>query len=368
MASDGSPNASRHPDAERGRGAPNNDASGRFDALHYELDGDWRDQRVTEDGVPPPIRTEVTIERPKSILSRNNSPDIPFEQSINPYRGCEHGCIYCYARPTHAFHGLSPGLDFETRLFAKPNAAELLRTTMMRPAYKPRVIAMGTNTDPYQPIEGRFEITRSILELCLEARNPVSITTKSDRLLRDVRVLADLARHDLVAIAISVTTLDVALARRLEPRATTPPKRIAAIRKLAEAGIPMHISISPIIPAITDGEIEALVEAGASAGALSASFIPIRLPHEVAPLFRAWLDHHYPDRAAKVMHIIQSMRGGSDNDSRYGQRMRGTGPWAELVRTRFNIAVRRHGLNRHKWTLREDLFVRPCDERQLTLF
>jgi DNA repair photolyase len=352
----------------KGRGAPLNLESRRFRLPDRQVDGDWLDALVSIDDTPPPLRTTVTIEHPRSILSRNSSPDLPFDQSVNAYRGCEHGCIYCYARPTHAWLDLSPGLDFESRLFAKPDAAKLLRATLRKPGYVPKVIALGTNTDPYQPIEAEYRITRSILEVCLEARNPVAITTKSDRVLADIDLLAEMARHDLVAIALSVTTLDGSIARTLEPRAASPRKRLAAIRALAERGIPVHMNVSPVIPAITDHEIEAVVAAGAGAGALSASFIPVRLPHEVAPLFRAWLDAHFPDRASKVMSIIQDMRGGRDNDPDFGTRMRGQGPWAELIRTRFRIALKRAGLNRHAWKLSVEGFRAPADGMQGELF
>jgi len=352
----------------KGRGAPRNDSSRRFNLPQRQADGDWLDVRALIDDSPPPLRTTVTIEHPRSILSRNTSPDLPFDRSINAYRGCEHGCIYCYARPTHAWLDLSPGLDFESRLFAKPDAARLLREALRKPGYVPKVIALGTNTDPYQPIEAQYRITRSILETCLEARNPVAITTKSDRVLADVDLLAQMARMDLVAVALSVTTLDGTLARTLEPRAAAPRKRLAAMRALADRSIPVHINVSPVIPAITDHEIEALVAAGAAAGALSASFIPVRLPHEVAPLFRAWLDTHFPDRAGKVMTIIREMRGGRDNDPRFGARMRGTGPWAELIGTRFRLAVRRAGLNGHTWRLSVDNFRAPTDGTQGELF
>ncbi len=356
------------PPAPKGRGAPVNAGSTRFNLPQREVDGDWLDAlAVVDDGIPP-LRTTVTLEHPRSIISRNSSPDLPFDQSINAYRGCEHGCIYCYARPTHAWLDLSPGLDFESRLFAKPDAAKLLRATLRKTGYVPKVIALGTNTDPYQPIEAEHRITRSILEVCLEARNPVSITTKSDKVLTDLDVLVRMARLDLVAIALSVTTLDGATARTLEPRAAAPRKRLAAIKTLADAGVPVHINVSPVIPAVTDHEIEALVAAGAQAGALSASYIPVRLPHEVAPLFRAWLDAHYPDRAAKVMAIIQDMRGGRDNDPDFGSRMRGQGPWAELIRTRFRLAVKRAGLNQHKWTLDISRFRPPADGCQGELF
>lgn len=352
----------------KGRGAPVNGESARFNLPQRVVDGDWLDAIGQIDDGAPPLRTTVTLEHPRSIISRNTSPDLPFDQSINAYRGCEHGCVYCYARPTHAWLDLSPGLDFESRLFAKPDAAKLLRQTLRKPGYVPKVIALGTNTDPYQPIEAEYRITRSILEVCLEARNPVSITTKSDRVLADLDLLTQMAKLDLVAIALSVTTLDGATARALEPRAAAPRKRLAAIKVLADASVPVHINVSPVIPAITDHEIEALVAAGATAGALSASYIPVRLPHEVAPLFRAWLDAHYPDRAAKVMAIIQDMRGGRDNDPSFGSRMRGQGPWADLIRTRFRLAVKRAGLNQHRWLLDTGNFRSPADGSQGELF
>lgn len=355
-----------HITLHKGRGAPRNALSGRFSHREVETDGDWRDQAETIDGEAPPLRTEVAIEHPKSILNFNDSPDVPFDRSVNAYRGCEHGCIYCYARPTHAYLGLSPGLDFESRLTAKPESAALLRKAFARPGYTARMLAIGTNTDPYQPIEARFGITREILELCLETRHPIIITTKSARVTRDIDLLAELAKLELTAVAVSVTSLDAELARKLEPRASTPARRIDAIARLTAAGVPAHISISPVIPAITDHFMEALVEAGAKAGAASASYIPLRLPHEVAPLFRDWLAAHFPERAAKVMRIVQEMRGGKDNDPRFHERMRAEGPWADLFRARFRKAVRAHGLNNRRITPRADLFLAPAG-RQLRL-
>lgn len=360
-----------HPDRilAKGRGATLNEASARFSHEAREADGDWLDTRDSIDGDGPRLRTEVAIEHPKTILNFNASPDVPFDRSVNAYRGCEHGCIYCYARPTHAYLGLSPGLDFETRLSAKPEAAELLRKTWSKPGYSPALLAIGTNTDPYQPIEARFGITRQILELCLETRHPIVITTKSDRVTRDIDLLAKLAEQRLTAVAISVTSMDGALARTIEPRAPQPRKRLAAIRALSKAGVPTHISISPVIPAITDHEMESLVAAGAEAGAVSASYIPVRLPNEVAPIFRDWLDAHFPERAAKVMHIIQQMRGGRDNDPRFHERMRAEGPWADLLRARFKRLLKKHGLNQRRITPRADLFVPPrSDTRQGELF
>ncbi|MEJ7926550.1 PA0069 family radical SAM protein [Sphingobium sp. AN641] len=352
---------------EKGRGATGNTESHRFDLPRREADGDWLDALADVDGAVPRLRTTVTVERPRTIISRNNSPDIGFSQSINAYRGCEHGCIYCFARPTHAYHDLSPGLDFETRLFAKPDAAALLRAELAHPRYRVETIAMGTNTDPYQPIEREWRITRSCIEILADCRHPLMITTKSDRVLGDIDLLADMAKDGLVAVGISVTTLDPKVARTLEPRAAHPEKRIAAIDRLAQAGVPVHACVSPVIPAITDHEIEAIVARVAAAGARGVSHIPVRLPHEVAPLFRAWLDAHYPDRAAKVMAIIRDMRGGRDNDPGFGTRMRGQGVWADLIRTRFVKARKRAGLGDERLTLRRDLF-RPPQGAQLRLF
>ncbi|MBH1999159.1 MAG: PA0069 family radical SAM protein [Sphingomonadaceae bacterium] len=352
---------------EKGRGATQNGESRRFNLAERTADGDWLDAIAAIDGPAPRRRTQVTLEHPRTIIARNTSPDIGFSQSINAYRGCEHGCIYCFARPSHAYHDLSPGLDFETKLFAKPNAATLLRAELSKPNYSVAPIAMGTNTDPYQPIEKDWRITRDCLELLAECRHPVFITTKSDRILRDIDLLADMARDTLVSVAISVTSLDPAVARTLEPRAPHPLRRVEAIRQLAEAGVPVHASLSPIIPAITDHEIESLVARVAAAGAREVTYIPVRLPHEVAPLFRAWLDEHYPDRAAKVMAIIRDMRGGRDNDSGFGSRMRGQGVWADLIRARFVKARKRAGLGAERLTLRTDLF-RPPEGAQLRLF
>ena len=347
------------PDVRHGRGAPENRIPTRFGLAAREADGDWLDAREALDGGPPPLRTSVTIEKPKTIITRNTSPDIGFDRSSNAYRGCEHGCIYCFARPTHAFHDLSPGLDFESKLFAKPDAAELLRKELARPGYSPRPIAMGTNTDPYQPIEGRYGITRSCIEVLLETRHPLTITTKSDRVLRDLDLLVPMAEQGLVSVALSITSLTPHVSRTLEPRAPSGRKRLAAVKALSEAGVTAWVAIAPVIPAVTDHELEQIVEAAALAGAKGCFYLPVRLPHEVAPLFRAWLDEHYPDRAEKVMSIIRSMRGGKDNDPNWFSRMRGSGPWAELLRTRFQIAVRKHGLNQEKMKLRADLFEPP---------
>ncbi|MGN7159707.1 PA0069 family radical SAM protein [Sphingomonas sp. SAFR-052] len=342
------------------RGATDNPASTRFALPVRDADGDWLDWRETVDGAAPVLRTTVTIEQPRTIIARNSSPDMPFDRSINPYRGCEHGCIYCFARPSHAYHDLSPGLDFETKLFAKPEAAALLRSELAKPSYVARPIAMGTNTDPYQPIEREWRITRDCIAVLAETNHPLTITTKSDRVVRDIDLLAPMAAKGLVSVTLSVTSLDPVVARTLEPRAPHPLKRLAAVAKLTSAGVPTHVSISPVIPAITDHEVEHLIERAAEAGATGAYFLPVRLPHEVAPLFRAWLDTHFPDRAGKVMAIVRSLRGGRDNDPDFHSRMRGQGVWGQLLATRFAIACRRHGLTGGHAPLRCDLFRPPA--------
>ncbi|MXP42425.1 PA0069 family radical SAM protein [Altererythrobacter soli] len=350
-----------------GRGAQSGLVPARFGLAGREADGDWRDHVAALDGDPPKLRTTVIEEHPRTILAFNQSPDIGFDRSINAYRGCEHGCIYCFARPTHAFHDLSPGLDFETKLFAKPNAAELLRATLARPKYKPRPIAMGTNTDPYQPIEGRYGITRQVLEVCLETRHPVTITTKSDRVLRDLDLLSELAGLGLAAVAISVTSLDPKLSGKLEPRASAPAKRLAALGKLVEAGVPAHCSVSPVIPAITDEFMEAIVARAAALGVRSAGWIPLRLPYEVAPLFREWLSVHFPERGDKVMSIVRSIRGGKDNDPNFFTRMKPSGVWAELFRARFRLACRRAGMTKERFELDCSQFRPPETGGQLRL-
>jgi len=354
------------PDVRPGRGAPENRTPTRFNLPVREADGDWLDAREGLDGDVPRLRTTVTVEAPRTVITRNASPDIGFDRSINAYRGCEHGCIYCFARPTHAFHDLSPGLDFETKLFAKPDAPRLLRQELAKPGYSPRSIAMGTNTDPYQPIEGKWRITRSLIEVLGETRHPFSITTKSDRVVRDIDLLAPLAAEGLVSVAISVTSLTPEISRTLEPRAPSGRKRMAAVKALGAAGIPTTVAIAPVVPGITDHEVEHIVEAAAEAGASGAFFLPVRLPHEVAPLFRAWLDEHFPDRADKVMNIIRSMRAGKDNDPNFFTRLQGFGPWAELMRVRLEVAMRKNGLKRERKPLRTDLF-RPPEGPQLRL-
>lgn len=353
------------PPAVKGRGAASTRRSTRFDDRGREDDGDWLDSREGIDGEGPPLRTEVTIEKPKSIITRNRSPDIAFDRSINAYRGCEHGCIYCFARPTHAYQNLSPGLDFETKLFAKPDAPALLRKELAKRGYLCTPMAMGTNTDPYQPIEEKYRITRAVIEVLAEHDHPLVITTKSARIVRDLDLLGPMAKRRLAAVMMSVTTLDPVLARRMEPRASSPSRRIAAIAELTKAGVPTSISVSPIVPAINDHEIEAIVAAGAEAGARSAFSIVVRLPHEVAPLFREWLAIHYPDRAAKVMAMITEMRGGKDNDPNFFDRFRPRGAYAAALQARFRLACRKHGMNAERFELRTDLFRVPTGQFSL---
>jgi DNA repair photolyase len=324
----------------KGRAALSNPA-GRFERREHEaVDDGWYAE-------PPPdaLATSVEPDRARRVISRNASPDIPFEQSINPYRGCEHGCIYCYARPSHAYMGLSAGIDFETRLFYKENAAEVLERELARPGYVCKPITIGANTDPYQPIEKTLRVTRSILEVLARARHPVSVITKSALIVRDLDLLAELARDGLVSVAVSITTLNAQTKRSLEPRAPSGQTRLRAVRELNAAGVPTGVMVAPVIPAVTDHELEDILAAAAAAGARSAGCVPVRLPYEVKDLFRDWLAEHLPDRAAHVMSLIQSMRGGRDNDPRFGSRMRGEGPVAELLRRRFELACRRHGLN-----------------------
>ena len=350
-----------------GRGAPSAHVPQRFGLAAREADLDWLDAREAIDGPAPKLRTTVTDEHARSIISYNQSPDIPFDRSINAYRGCEHGCVYCYARPTHAFHDLSPGLDFETKLFAKPNAAALLREALAKPGYRPAPIAMGTNTDPYQPIEERYRLTGAVLKVCLETRHPVTITTKSARVLRDLDLLSQLAQRGLVAVGVSVTSLDPVLSGLLEPRASSPAKRLHALGKLVEAGIPAHVSVAPVIPAITDQFIEEILTQAAAAGVTSASWIIIRLPSEVAPLFREWLGAHFPGRADKVMHTIQAIRHGKDNDPSFFTRMKPLGTWADVFRARYRLAIKRLGLNETRLSLDCSQFERPSAGGQLRL-
>ncbi|MEZ5682291.1 MAG: PA0069 family radical SAM protein [Erythrobacter sp.] len=350
-----------------GRGAQGAEVPTRFGLASREVDGDWRDYMEALDAPPVKLRTVVTQEHPRTILSFNQSPDIVFDRSINAYRGCEHGCVYCFARPTHAFHDLSPGLDFETKLFAKPNAAEILRATLAKPKYRPKPIAMGTNTDPYQPIERNYRITRQVLEVCLDARHPVIITTKSDRVCDDIDLLSAMAEQRLVAVAISVTSLDPKLSGLLEPRAASPAKRLTALERLNKAGIPVHCSVAPVIPAITDEFMEEIVQRAADTGVGSCGWILLRLPHEVAPLFREWLAVHYPERGDKVMSIIRSIRNGNDNDPDFFSRMKPRGVWADLFRSRFRLACKRAGLGKARIELDCTQFRPPAVGGQLRL-
>lgn len=338
----------------RGRGAGMN-PGGRFEPTERVVfDDGWT---TLED--MPPFKTEVQVERPRSVITRNESPDIPFDRSVNPYRGCEHGCIYCFARPTHSYMGLSSGLDFETKLFAKPEAPKLLARELAKPGYKPRTIAIGTNTDPYQPIEREWRIMRQILEVLDAANHPVAIVTKSALVLRDLDILASMAERGLAKVGLSVTTLDRKLARTMEPRASTPTKRLEAIKALSEAGIPTSVLVSPIIPALNDHEIERILDAAKAVGASEASYVLLRLPLEVSPLFRDWLLQHYPDRYRHVMSLVRSMRGGKDYDAEFGKRMKGAGPYAWQIGRRFEMATKRLGLVRRGIQMRDDLFVPP---------
>ena len=341
-------------DRRRGRAAGMNPA-GRFEPQErVTFDDGWES---LEDLAP--FRTEVQVERPRSVITRNESPDIPFDRSINPYRGCEHGCIYCFARPTHGFMGLSAGLDFEAKLFAKPDAPKLLERELAKPGYKPRTIAIGTNTDPYQPIEREWRIMRQILEVLDRANHPVTVVTKSALILRDLDILSSMAARGIAKVAISVTTLDRKLARTMEPRASTPAKRLEAIKALSEAGVPTGVMMAPVIPALNDHEIERVLDSAKAAGASEAGYVLLRLPLEVSPLFRDWLLQHYPDRYRHVMSLVRSMRDGKDYDAEFGKRMKGAGPYAWQISRRFEMTTKRLGLVRRGLHLRDDLFVPP---------
>jgi len=375
-----SPTGHGHPVTQRdpatppvkGRGATFNPAN-RFRADARErCDDGWPAPAEPEDELPP-LRTTVTIQRARTIIAHNESPDIPFTRSINPYQGCEHGCIYCYARPSHAYLDLSPGLDFETKLYAKPDAAALLRAELAKPGYRCEPIALGTNTDPYQPIEREWKVTRSVLEVLAEHRHPFTIVTKSALVERDIDIIAPMAAQRMARVYLSVTTLDRELARKLEPRAAAPQRRLQAVNSLSTAGIPVGVMVAPIIPQLNDRDLEAILDAAATNGASAAGWVLIRLPREVAPLFREWLDVHYPQRAAHVMSLIRQMRGGRDYDAAFGTRMRGEGEFAALFEKRFSIACRRLGLNRGREqtgldTTRFRLPERANDARQRSLF
>jgi DNA repair photolyase len=341
----------------RGRGAGLN-MSGRFEIRTREVfDDGWRGIEELE-----PFKTEVQVEKPRSVITRNQSPDLSFDRSVNPYRGCEHGCVYCFARPSHAYMGLSAGVDFEARLFAKPDAPRLLERELSRPGYKAQPIAIGTNTDPYQPIEKQWRIMRQLLEVLEAAEHPVGIVTKSALVTRDIDILSRMATKGLVRVALSVTTLDRKLARAMEPRAATPERRLEAMRALAGAGVPVSVMAAPVIPGLNDHEIERILDSAKAAGADAAGYVMLRLPIEVSPLFRDWLLRHYPDRYRHVMALIRSMRGGKDYDAEFGKRMRGTGPYAWQIARRFELTAKRLGLNLRKAPLRTDLFTAPHGE------
>jgi len=328
----------------KGRGAVSN-MQGRYEVNGREgFDDGW--EAGIGPGDAPRFKTQVTDEVAKSILSRNASPDIPFKVSLNPYRGCEHGCIYCFARPTHSYLGLSPGLDFESKLFAKTNAAELLRRELAHPSYKPEHIAIGVNTDAYQPCEREYRLTRQVLEVLSECQHPVGMITKSSLIERDIDLLAPMAAKGQACAAITLTTLDSEISRTLEPRAAAPARRLRTIRTLTEAGIPVSVSVAPIIPFVTEPEIERILEAARDAGAVSAHYTVLRLPFEVNPLFQQWLEAHFPERAQRVMNRVREMRGGKDYDSDFGKRMTGDGVWADLIRQRFTKTVERLGLGK----------------------
>jgi DNA repair photolyase len=356
-------------DVLRGRGAVSNTV-GRYERQsRVLLDDGWDDGWRADDDAPPPLKTEVIHDATRSIITTNKSPDLSFDQSINPYRGCEHGCIYCFARPTHAYLGMSPGVDFESRLFAKPNAAALLAKELSAPGYVPRVIAMGTNTDPYQPLEKKMRITRGILEVLRDFRHPVAIVTKSPLILRDIDILSDMAKMGLAKAALSITTLDRKLARAMEPRAGTPTRRLQAIQGLSDAGIPAGVMFAPAIPALNDHEMEAVLNAAAGYGARSAGYVLLRLPLEIKDLFREWLEINTPDRAKHVMALVRQMRGGKDYDSNWNTRMTGTGAYAQVMARRFHMAVKRLGLNQTPVPLATHKFKRPARlGDQLALF
>jgi DNA repair photolyase len=355
------------PDRRRGRGAASNE-TGRFERTRREeFDDGWE-----TDETLAPFKTEIIHERPRTIISRNDSPDISFDRSINPYRGCEHGCVYCFARPTHAYMGLSPGLDFESKLFVKDGAAALLERELGAPNYSARSMALGTNTDPYQPIERQYRVTRSVLEVLARYDHPVGIVTKSNLVLRDLDILAPMAAKGLAKVYLSVTTLDKEIARKMEPRAPAPARRLEAIERLAQAGVPVGVLVAPIVPAVNDSEIEKILTRAYAAGAREAGYVMLRLPLELRDIFREWLLVHYPDRLRHSLSLVQSTRGGKDYDAQWGKRMAGSGPYAWMIGRRFEIAAARLGFNESRARLRCDLFHPPESEakgpKQLSLF
>lgn len=348
----------------RGRGTTNKVDPRYMDKTRVTVDDGWD---MVESAAP--FRTTVTVEHPKTIITHNQSPDIAFESSINAYRGCEHGCIYCYARPTHAYQDLSPGIDFETKLFAKPDAAKLLKEEISKPKYECTPIALGTNTDPYQPIEREWQITRQILEVLNEANHPLTIVTKSSLVERDLDILTELAKNNLVQVFVSITTLENDLAHKMEPRATAPHRRVEILTRLSEAGIPVGVMFAPVIPVLNDSELETVLTRAAEAGAISAGYVMLRLPHEVKLLFREWLQTHYPLKAGHIMNRIQDVRGGKDYDADFSSRMRGTGIYAALIKQRFRSICERVGLNRTRIQLDTSRFRRTTKQKnQMELF
>ncbi len=351
------------PERRRARAALSNNAS-RYETVREEISDGWEIEEERQGFV-----TEVSEERPRSVITRNQSPDIPFDRSLNPYRGCEHGCIYCFARPTHAYLGLSPGLDFESKLVARPKAAEVLERELCKKGYQADVLAMGTNTDPYQPIERRYRIMRSVLEVLERFDHPIAIVTKGTLIERDIDILARMAAKGLVHVGVSLTTMDVELSRAMEPRCPVPARRVEVIRRLSAAGIPVRVMLAPVVPGLSDHEVEALLQAGAEAGAQAASWIMLRLPQEVAPLFEEWLNEAYPGRAAKVMARVREMHGGEVYTAEWGNRMRGEGVYAQMVAQRYEAARKRFGLASKLPKLRADLFEVPLARGgQLALF
>jgi len=351
----------------RGRGAVSN-AAGRYESHGaLPIDDGWQ----TLEDVLPRLQTEIIPETPRKAITYNTSPDISFDRTINPYRGCEHGCIYCYARPNHAYSGMSAGIDFETRIFAKRGLAALLERELSKPRYRPRTVVIGGDTDAYQPAEKDRRITRDVLETLSRTNHPLGIVTKSALVLRDLDILEPMAKKGLVRVAVSLTSLDPQLSRKLEPRAAAPHRRLDTIRALSAAGVPVTVMTAPIIPAINDMEIEALLTEASNAGAITAGYVLLRLPHEIAYLFEEWLEHHFADRKSKVMKLMRDMRDGADYQSEWGVRQRGTGPYAKLIAQRFRNACRRVGLERPGLSLRTDLFTPPTDDTdscQMDLF
>jgi len=357
--------AGTHGEVIKGRGAASN-IEGRFEVWNRDsVDDGWFQQPGDE---PLRLKTIIHIEHAKSVISRHNSPDVGFSQSINPYRGCSHGCVYCFARPTHAYLGLSPGLDFETRLSAKVNAAAKLREEIAKPNYKCEPLTIGVNTDAYQPIERQQRITRSILEVASETNHPVSLITKSALIERDLDLLAPMAKKKLVSVTLSITTLDHHLSMKMEPRTSAPTRRLLAVQRLTEAGIPVNVNVAPVIPFLTDSELEPIMEAAAKAGAISAGYVLVRLPWEVRPIFKEWLEKHFPLKADHVMSRIRDMRGGRENDPNFGSRMVGQGAFAELLAQRFRKAVHRFGLDKPDYELDCNRFVPPSLSGQKSLF